>query len=185
MRILVACMSLLTMTPVWPGSIESAGGMSLYDLHEQLANQDGKAVGLDVHRGSKVLVTMFYGGCRMTCPMIIDTIRSVESKLDAGQRSKLRVLMISFDSVHDTPKALRELADSRRIDTRRWTLMRADDAAVRRIAAALSVQYRRLPDGTFSHANVITVLGANGEILARSMELGSADRNLLEALADR
>jgi protein SCO1/2 len=159
--------------------------MSLYDLQEQLTNQDGKSVGLDVHRGSKVLVTMFYGGCRMTCPLIIDTLRSVERKLDAPQRADVRVLMISFDPAHDTPEALRELAASRRIDTKRWTLARADDAAVRRIAAALEIQYRRLPDGTFSHANVITVLGDNGEILARSIELGSADENLLQAIAGR
>jgi protein SCO1 len=155
---------------------------SLYDLHEQLASQDGVSSGLDVHRGSKVLVTMFYGSCPATCPLIIDTLRAVERKLDASQRAGLRVLLISFDPERDTAAALRELATSRRIDTRRWTLARADAATVRRIAAALEIQYRQLPGGEFSHANVITVLGRDGEILARSSELGSADENLVRAL---
>lgn len=156
---------------------------SLYDLHEKLVDQNGASVGLDVHRGQKVLVTMFYGSCPATCPLIIDTLRAVERKLDSSRRADVRVLLISFDAERDTPKALRELAASRRIDTRRWTLAHADDAAVRRIAAALEIQYRRLPDGQFSHATVITALGRNGEILARSAKLGHADENLLQALA--
>jgi protein SCO1/2 len=176
---LLAC--LLLMSP-WAGATEVARAVTLYDLRESLTDQDGQAVGLDVHRGSKVLVTMFYSGCQATCPLIIDTLRAVERKLDARQRSQLRVLLISFDPEHDTSEVLRELAATRRIDTRRWTLARTDAAAVRRIAAALDIAYRKLPEGQISHANVITVLGNQGEILARSTELGSADAVLLEAL---
>jgi protein SCO1 len=183
MRILWTCALLLATRLLWAGSSEDARGVSLYDLREQLANQDGAAVGLDVHRGHKVLVTMFYGSCQATCPLIIDTLRAVERKLDASRQSSLRVLLISFDPARDTTEALRELATSRRIDISRWTLARADPAAVRRIAAALEIQYRHLPDGEVSHANVITVLGTDGEILARSTELGSADETLVGALA--
>jgi protein SCO1/2 len=184
MKALLTCALLLATSLVSAGPPESAPGASLYDLHEQLANQDGVSVGLDVHRGHKVLVTMFYSSCPATCPLIIDTLRAVERKLDASQRAGLRVLLISFDPERDTVKALHELATSRRIDTTRWTLARADAAAVRRIAAALEIQYRQLPGGELSHANVITVLGPDGEILARSTELGSADENLLRALAN-
>jgi protein SCO1/2 len=181
MKALLTCALLLATSPGWTASPEPARA-SLYDLHERLANQDGASTGLDVHRGNKVLVTMFYSSCPATCPLIIDTLRAVERKLDASQRAGLRVLLISFDPQRDTADALRELATSRRIDTKRWTLARADAAAVRRIAAALEIQYRQLPDGEFSHANVITVLGRDGEILARSAELGSADENLVRAL---
>jgi protein SCO1/2 len=180
MRTLLAGM-LLLMSP-WAGAAEDSREVTLYDLRESLTIQDGQAVGLDVHRGSKVLVTMFYSGCQATCPLIIDTLRAVEHKLGATQRSQLRVLLISFDPERDTIEVLRELAATRRIDTRRWTVARADAAAVRRIAAALDIAYRRLPAGQISHANVITVLGTQGEILARSTELGAADAVLLEAL---
>ena len=79
---------------------------------------------------------MFYGSCPATCPLIIDTLRAVERKLDEPQRQQLRVLLVSLDAEHDTPAALRQVADTRRIDTARWTLAHADAAAVRRIAAA-------------------------------------------------
>jgi protein SCO1/2 len=182
MRVLLSCSLLLMSRILCAGSPEGASAPSLYDLHERLTNQDGAAVGLDVHRGNKVLVSMFYGSCPATCPLIIDTLRAVERGLDSSQRSGLRVLLISFDPQRDTAEALRQLAITRHIDTRRWTLARADDAAVRRIAAALEIQYRRLPDGQISHANVITALGPDGKILARSIELGHADESLLRAL---
>lgn len=182
MRTLLACVFALAANLAGAGSSSAAPAVSLYDLHERLIDQDGKPVRLDLHRGSKVLVTMFYGSCPATCPLIIDTLRAVERKLGASRRADLRVLLISFDPERDTPAALRELAASRRIDTKRWTLAQADAATVRRIAAALEIQYRQLPDGQFSHATVITVLGSEGEILARSTELGHADETVVHAI---
>lgn len=158
---------------------------SLYQLEAALTAQDGRAVGLDVHRGHPVLVTMFYAGCQATCPVIIDTLRAVEHALNADQRRDLRVLLISIDPEHDTPEALAALARERRIDTTRWTLARADEQTVRRIAAAVGQQYRRLPSGQYSHSTQISVLNAAGEIIAQSAKLGSPDEKLVAALIDR
>ena len=155
---------------------------SLYQMHEKLLNQDGKAIDLDVYRGKKVLVTMFYGSCPATCPLIIDTLRAIEKKVDDPHRQDLRVLLVSLDSERDTPEALRKLADSRRIETSRWTLAHADTASVRRIAAALSIQYKKLPDGQFSHSTIISALDADGKILVQSAELGHADPEVLKAI---
>jgi protein SCO1/2 len=158
---------------------------SLYQMHEKLLDQEGRQIDLDVHRGHKVLVTMFYAGCPATCPLIIDTLRAIERDVDAGQRSGLRVLLVSFDAENDTPAALKQLAESRRIDTSRWTLAHADVAAVRRIAAALNIQYRKLPGGQFSHATIISALDADGKIVEQSAELGHADPEVLKALNAR
>ena len=155
---------------------------SLYQLHEKLLSQDGKAIDLDVHRGKPVLVTMFYTSCPATCPLIIDTLREIERKVDEPRRQQLRVLLVSLDAGRDTPEALRKLADERHIDTSRWTLAHADAAAVRRIAAALSIQYRQLPNGEFSHSTIISALDADGKIVVQSAELGHADPELLRAL---
>jgi protein SCO1/2 len=158
---------------------------SLYQMHEKLTDQDGKAIDLDVYRGQKVLVTMFYASCPATCPLIIDTLRAVERKLEEVPRQQLRVLLVSLDAEHDTPTALRQLADTRRIDTSRWTLARADANAVRRIAAALNIQYKKLPDGQFSHATIISALDADGKIVVQSAELGHAAPELLRVINAR
>ena len=158
---------------------------SVYQLKASLTAQDGRQIGLDVYRGQPVLVTMFYASCQATCPLIIDTLRSVERKLDAGQIKNLRVLLISIDPEHDSAEALAATARERRVDTSRWTLARTDETQVRRIAAALGVQYRRLPDGQFSHSTMISALDSQGLIVTQSDHLGAADEKLVAALKMR
>jgi hypothetical protein len=114
--------------------------------------------GLHLYRGHPVLITWFYGRCPMACPALIDTVRAVERAADPQQRTNMRVLLVSIDPEHDTPQAQRTLAETRRIDLSRWTLAHADEATVRKLAAVLNVQYRRLPDGQYNHASVISVL---------------------------
>lgn len=156
---------------------------SLYQLKAPLTAQDGREIGLDVYRGKPVLVTMFYASCQATCPLIIDTLRAVEKKLSPAQLKELRVLLVSIDPEHDSPEALAATARERRIDAGRWTLARADERTVRQVAAALGVQYRKLPDGQFSHATQISVLDGQGKILAQSDQLGGADEKLVAAIS--
>lgn len=158
---------------------------SLYQLEAPLTAQDGRSIGLDVYRGKPVLVTMFYASCQATCPLIIDTLRAIEKKLPPGQAKDLRVLLVSIDAGHDTPAVLAATAKERRLDTTRWTLAHADERHVRLIAAALGVQYRQLPGGEFSHATQISVLDAQGRIVAQSDQLGRVDEKLLAALKTR
>src|SRR5690606_13904394 len=128
-----------------------------------------------------VIVTMFYASCPAACPLLIDTIRAVERSLDAKQRSQLRVLMVTVDPARDTPAALTALAKSRRIDLARWTLATSDEATIRKVAALLSIQYRKLPDGDFNHSSVLTVLSRDGEILRQSSQLGRVDPEIVAA----
>ncbi len=164
------------------GPAASIPSGSLYQLQAPLVAQDGKAIGLDTYRGNPVLVTMFYSSCQATCPLIIETLRAVERKVPADQRKDLRVLLVSIDPEHDSPEVLAVTARERRVDTGRWTLARADERTVRQVAAALGVQYRKLPDGQYSHATQISVLDAQGKILAQSDQLGGADEKLVGAI---
>ncbi len=157
---------------------------SIYQLEAELTAQDGKSHGLDVYSGHPVLITMFYGTCPATCPLIIETLRSIEQATPPAQRSALRVLMISIDPERDSAASLSALAKSRRVDTSRWTLARTDAANVRDIAAVLNIQYRQLPNGEFNHSTVITVLSPDGEIVRQSSVIGRADESLLAALSD-
>ena len=118
----------------------------------------------------------------MACPLLIDTLRAFERSLTPAERAGIRVLLISIDPEHDTTESLQALAAARRIDLSRWTLVHTDDATVRKIAAVLNIQYRRLPDGNYNHASVISLLTPQGEIAARSTLLGKADPSLAASL---
>lgn len=157
---------------------------SLYHLDAKLTNQAGQHHGLDVYRGHPVLITMFYGSCQATCPMIIDTLRATERAIPPEQRAGLRVLMISFDPQRDTPAALRAIAGERHLDGARWTLAHADATTVRTVAALLNIQYRQLPSGEFNHSTVITLLSPRGEIEATTSSLGHADPALIAHLRE-
>jgi protein SCO1/2 len=155
---------------------------SLYQLQATLTNQAGQSQRFALYRGNPVLVTMFYSSCPAACPLLIDTIRSVEATLSPAQKGQLRVLMISIDPERDTPAILGELARKRRVDLSRWTLVRADPGTVRKIAATLNIQYRKLPNGEFNHTSVITLLNSDGEMVKQTSTLGSVDPELVAAI---
>lgn len=176
MKYLIMILLFMTLT------VRAEPSDSIYHVKATLTDQDGAVSDLSVHRGHPVLVTMFYSSCPMSCPLLIDTIRAVERAVTPASREQLRVLMITIDPEQDTSTRLKQLATERKLDTRRWTLVRTDASNVRKIAAALGIQYRRLPDGSFNHSSVVTLLDSSGTIVMQSTMLGSADAELVAAL---
>lgn len=155
---------------------------SIYQLQAQLTDQSGRASGLDVFRGEPVLISMFYASCPNACPTLIAALRRLEDKLDAAQRGRLRVLMISIDPKNDTPEKLTELAARHRVDLQRWRFTRPESADVRGIAAVLGVQYRELGDGDFNHSSIVTLLDRDGRIVATTQQVLRADEEFLAKL---
>jgi protein SCO1/2 len=154
---------------------------SLYQLRIPLLAQTGSTIGLDQGRGHPTIVSMFYGTCPAACPMLITSIKVYESQLDAQSRSRLRVLLVSFDPARDTPAHLRELASLHRADANRWTFASAQDNDARKIAALLGFRYRHLPDGSFDHSLLITLLDHDGRVLATTTTL-AGDSDFLRKL---
>lgn len=144
---------------------------SLYQLRAHLVAQSGNNVTFDLYRGHPMLVSMFYGSCPAACPMLITSMEVYESHLDEASRARLRVLLVSFDAAHDSPEHLDHLAHLHRADPARWTFASASESDSRRIAALLGVQYRRLPDGSFDHSLLITLLDSDGRALASTTKL--------------
>jgi protein SCO1/2 len=103
--------------------------------------------------------------------MLISTIQRFELGLPEANRKRLRVLMVSLDPERDTPAKLTEVAQRHRVDAARWTMARAEAGDVRRLAAALGIQYRQLPDGEFNHSTVITLLDPQGRLVKQTSAL--------------
>jgi len=98
--------------------------------------------------------------------MLITSMQVYESHLDPASRARLRVLLISFDSVHDTPQQLEQLLRSHGADPSRWTFSSAHETDARKISALLGFRYRKLPDGSFDHSLLITLLDSQGQVVA-------------------
>lgn len=167
-----------------PG-IASSGesSASLYNLKLELTDQAGTKRSLDLYRGHPVLIAMFYGSCPNVCPLIFEGVHATEAALPEGKRANVRVIMVSIDPEHDTTEVLARLAKERRADPARWTLARTKERDVRLLAAALNVQYRRLPNGDYNHTSIITYLSPDGSIVKQTSVLTHADPELVAALS--
>lgn len=171
-RLRVALSAALLAMVGWPACPAAGlGEDSLYQLHAQLDAQSGAKVGFDLYRGHPVLIGMFYGSCPATCPLLITGMQVYESHLDEAARARLRVLLVSFDAARDTPRQLDALARLHHADPTRWTFTSAAETDARKIAALLGVRYTRLADGSFDHSSLITLLDAQGRMLASTTKL--------------
>ena len=155
---------------------------SLYKLELPLTDQDGRAFHMADRNGEPQLVSMFYSSCQYTCPLIVEAIKKYQGELSVDERKKLQVLLVSFDPKRDTPARLKEVRAQRHIDDANWTLAMAESPVVRKLAAALDIQYREVDGGNFSHSSVIVLLSADGRLLARTDKLGEPDADFVQAL---
>ncbi len=158
---------------------------SIYHLDVKLTDQHGIARSLDVFRGHPVIISMFYATCPNVCPVLISTIQMMERKLPADELAKLRVILVSVDPETDTPEILSRVAAKHHIELDRWMLARATPQDVRKIAAVLSVKYRKLPDGEFSHTSVLTLVDSEGVVRAQSAKIPGIDDAFFQSIKER
>ena len=146
---------------------EPVSGTSIYNLTSSWTSQDGKRVTLDSLRGEPVVVTMAYTSCKDICPMIVADMVAIEDRAKQASVTGIRFAFFSLDSAIDTPERLTTYAHDHGLDPAHWTLYHGDGKAVRELAAALGVRYRRDATGGFDHSAIITILDADGTIVAQ------------------
>jgi protein SCO1/2 len=148
-------------------------GDSVYQLPATMTDQAGRDFDWGARRGRTQLVAMFYTSCPYVCPLIVDSGKAIEHALPPAELARLDILLVSIDPVHDTPAALKQVADKRGLDPARWTLARPQPDDVRALAGVLGVRYRQLADGNFNHTSALVLLDADGRVVARTERVGS------------
>ena len=139
-------------------------GTSVYNLASAWTDQDGNAVKLASLRGELVVVAMAYTSCKDICPMIVANMVAIEDRLKESSPARVHFVFFSIDSAIDKPERLKAYAGDHGLDLAHWTLYHGDDKAVRELAAALGVRYRRDPNGGFDHSAIISLLDEEGNI---------------------
>jgi len=129
-----------------------------------------------------VVAVMIFTHCEHACPRTILDLKEIEKEIPSEQLGKVRWLLISMDSERDTPEVLQAYAETNNLDTSRWTLLHGDDFAVRGIAAALGVRYKKGTKGNFAHSNIITTLDSAGRIAHQLVGLGTESSPTVAAI---
>jgi len=151
---------------------------SLYQLDSLWLSDAGKQIPLGVLRGRPQVVAMFFTRCEYACPIIVNDLKRIEAALPEKVRQQTDFLLVSFDSANDHAEALRAYRLRQKLPLARWTLIsgKADD--VRELAALLGVNYRLDARGQFAHSNLITLLNAEGEIIAQQQGLNQSPEEM-------
>jgi protein SCO1/2 len=150
-------------------------GDSLYQLPVKLETADGAKLSLSSLRGRPVLITMFYSHCTSVCPLIAQDLQNLEERLSPVEKQHVRMLMVSFDAEGDAPADLRAFEERHRIGGAGWLLARTSAEEVRLLAAALGIRYKHLPDQSFNHSSIITLLDQQGVVRAKTLGAQATD----------
>lgn len=134
-------------------SAGQASGASLYQFHDMFTDQNGKQMMLHQMEGKYVVVAMSYATCTAICPRIAAEMLRLEKNLSSSQRANTRFVMISLTHERDNPAALQKFISKMRL-TDSFTLLTGKPDAIREVAAALGVNYKKLDDGEYSHSSL-------------------------------
>lgn len=136
---------------------------SIYQLESEWINQDNKEFRLSNLKGKPVVLTMFFASCTYACPILVNDMKNIESSLP-GSMNDYNFVLVSIDPERDTPEALKNFADAKNLDNKRWTLLTGSGDDIMELAALMGFRYKKEPDGSYSHSNMILVLNEEGEI---------------------
>jgi protein SCO1/2 len=122
-----------------------------------LVNQQGEKVALTsvLDEDKTVLVNFLFTSCTTTCPVVTATVASMRQVL-GSEGQDLRILSISIDPAHDTPKVLQAYARQHGLGSG-WQLLTGDASQVRTVLKAFSA----LAGSTATHTP-LTLLRAPG-----------------------
>ena len=162
----------LAFVPAMAVAADAAPPDSLFRVEAPMTDARSHRFALSDRRGQPQIVSMFYTSCAFTCPMLIDSAKGVRAELDAGERARLAVTLVTLDPVRDTPARLAQTARERELDGPAWTLAAPSPRDVPVLAGLLGIRYRALANGDFNHTAALILLDAEGRIVARTERVG-------------
>jgi protein SCO1/2 len=148
-----------------------SGTFSVYDLGSTWHDQFATSRTLASLRGKPQVLALVYTNCTSTCPLTVSAMQEVEAK--AGERAGF--VLVSLDPARDSPARLAEFAKQRGLSAK-WTLLSGDEKSVRELAAVLGVKYRTVSPTEIVHTSTLTILDADGRMVAQYSETDAVDR---------
>lgn len=158
---------------------------SIYLLDSQWTADTGKTVQLGALKGRPQLVAMFFASCEYACPILVQEMKQLHRRLPEDLQDRVDLLLVSFDTERDTPEKLAAYRKRNQLPVKNWSILTGQADAVLELSAVLGVQYAKMPDGQFSHSNLITLLNAEGEVVAQFSGLDFSDDKWIQTLVKK
>ena len=141
---------------------------SLYQIQSDWENDAGAKIRLESLQGKIRILSLFFGHCESSCPMVLSTLKSIESSLPKNWNKNGGIVLITLDPERDSAESLVAFRKRMSMSPESWTLLRGKEADTRELAMALGVTYRRSKsNGGMDHDAVIVILDKQGRIVKR------------------
>lgn len=127
---------------------------------------------------------MFFASCQYACPVLVHDLKKIAAALPTDTDGKVGFTLVTFDTVRDTPAALRTFRKNQQIPAGDWTFLQGSADDTLELAALLGVRYSRDAKGQFAHSNLITVLGPGGTIIHQQVGLNQDIAATVQAISD-
>ena len=159
---------------------QEAIGQSLGDYSFKAA--DGREVRLNDYLGTPLLISMIFTSCHHICPT---TTKLLQKASDAAQDvlgdNSFRIVSIGFDTVNDTPDAMRGFAIQQGIDEDNWLFLSATPETIARLSQDLGFQFFLSPRG-FDHLIQTSMIDRQGRVYSQVYGMSFELPSLIEPL---
>jgi protein SCO1 len=136
-------------------------------------NEYGKRIHLSAFRGDVLIVTFIYTRCPFAdyCPRVSNNFADIYARLrkDPALSAKVRLLSVTFDPEHDTPRVLRDYAASFQQTTGaakpfdRWEFAAAPQKDLETVTKFFGLYYTT-KDNQLIHSMSTTVISPDGTV---------------------
>ena len=132
----------------------------------KLIDQDGKEFTTSAFVGKPFVVSFVYTSCTYICGTITHNLSNVVKEKKERMGKDFNLLTVSFDPERDIPQKLKEFGSSYTNDFSHWRFATADKDTIERMAKDFGFFYKK-EGNHFQHMNMVSVVGANGNILTQ------------------
>ncbi len=130
-----------------------------------LTNQDGHVVSPEDFRGKPLAITFIFTRCPLPdyCPRFTGNFVAVQKQLSPRFGDRFRLVSISIDPAHDTPKVLKDYGRQVGADFRSWSFLTGSEDEVERAASHFDVNFVE-EAGAITHSAACAVVTASGRL---------------------
>jgi protein SCO1/2 len=158
---------------------------SIYQVNSVWTNQFGNKVNIGDLRGKTQVFTMIFANCTYACPILANDMRRIASELNKDELKDVQFTLISIDPERDTPERLMQFAQDQNLNLAHFQLLTGKRSDIDDLAALTGFRYKKEPDGSFSHSNIITILNEEGEIIHQQVGLNQDITKTLEVIKNQ
>jgi cytochrome oxidase Cu insertion factor (SCO1/SenC/PrrC family) len=147
--------------PAPNGAYDAAGSADCLPAIS-LIDQNGNHVSLASLRGKPVLVDFIYTSCPGPCSTLTSKLVGVAKDLGPRLGSQIRMVSISIDPEHDTPRTMKDYAERLDADRSGWLFLTGTPQEVDQVLATFKLSRVREADGSVTHMETMFLLGPDG-----------------------